>query len=640
MEQEIENAILEQNNEGDKNCDGTRCISCGISSRATPHMRRGPEGRSTLCNACGIAWRKGKVRKIIETNASREDADNSNIVPEVGMEFENDEMAYEFYNKYAGIVGFSVRKGKIFKWSGNIRSRTFVCSREGYKKDKKGAKEVKKPRAETRIGCRAQLIIKLSADNVYRVTEFVAEHNHPLAPPSSVHLLRSQRVLTEVRSSETDLSISVTPPNVSSGQKVVCFRDINFLPSDYRSSIGKKRMKEMQKGDAESVLKYVQSMQLDDRSFFHAIQLDEDDKMTNIFWADAKSIADFSYFGDVVCLDSTYKVNSYGRPLALFIGANHHKQAIVFGAALLYDESVESYKWLFKTFQIAMHGNPKTVLTQRSAAISQALTVVCPETNHLYCVRNIYLSSARHLNHIFQGSKDFAMDFSKCLYEYDDEEEFTVAWSSMLTKYDLVNNEWLLNTFKDRHSWASAFITHIFCADINSTLQKENLNVELKKYLNVQLDLLSFFKHYERLLDENRYAELQADFHATQSFPRIPPSKMLTQAAKVYTPSVFELFRKEFEVFLDSVLCFCGDEETMGVYKVVVGEKPKEHYVKFDSSDNLIVCSCKKFEFVGILCGHAIKVLDVRNIKEIPTRYILKRWCVNAKVEDGSKEAS
>ncbi|THU45236.1 hypothetical protein C4D60_Mb02t15720 [Musa balbisiana] len=35
-----------------------RCIRCGISANATPHMRRGPEGPRTLCNACGIAWTK------------------------------------------------------------------------------------------------------------------------------------------------------------------------------------------------------------------------------------------------------------------------------------------------------------------------------------------------------------------------------------------------------------------------------------------------------------------------------------------------------------------------------------------------------------------------------------------------------
>ncbi|KAL0335419.1 UNVERIFIED_CONTAM: GATA transcription factor 24 [Sesamum radiatum] len=33
-----------------------RCRHCGISSKSTPMMRRGPDGPRTLCNACGLKW--------------------------------------------------------------------------------------------------------------------------------------------------------------------------------------------------------------------------------------------------------------------------------------------------------------------------------------------------------------------------------------------------------------------------------------------------------------------------------------------------------------------------------------------------------------------------------------------------------
>ncbi|XP_052205230.1 GATA transcription factor 24-like isoform X2 [Diospyros lotus] len=32
------------------------CTHCGISSKSTPMMRRGPAGPRTLCNACGLKW--------------------------------------------------------------------------------------------------------------------------------------------------------------------------------------------------------------------------------------------------------------------------------------------------------------------------------------------------------------------------------------------------------------------------------------------------------------------------------------------------------------------------------------------------------------------------------------------------------
>ena len=106
---------------------------------------------------------------------------------------------------------------------------------------------------------------------------------------------------------------------------------------------------------------------------------------------------------------------------------------------------------------------------------------------------------------------------------------------------------------------------------------------------------------------------------------------MLKQAAHTYTPVVFEIFRKEFELFMDSVLFSCGEAGATSEYKVAPSEKPKEHFVRFDSSDCSCICTCRKFEFMGIPCCHMLKVLDYRNIKELPQRYLLKRWRRTAK---------
>lgn len=43
----------------------TLCAHCGISSKSTPMMRRGPKGPRTLCNACGLVWaNKGTLRDL------------------------------------------------------------------------------------------------------------------------------------------------------------------------------------------------------------------------------------------------------------------------------------------------------------------------------------------------------------------------------------------------------------------------------------------------------------------------------------------------------------------------------------------------------------------------------------------------
>lgn len=70
--------------------------------------------------------------------------------PRLGMEFDSEETAYEFYNKYA--LKDTHAKNKQ---TGEITSRVFVCCKQGYQsKSKTGLPKVKY-RAETRTWCNA-----------------------------------------------------------------------------------------------------------------------------------------------------------------------------------------------------------------------------------------------------------------------------------------------------------------------------------------------------------------------------------------------------------------------------------------------------------------------------------------------------
>jgi zinc finger SWIM domain-containing protein 3 len=75
-------------------------------------------------------------------------------------------------------------------------------------------------------------------------------------------------------------------------------------------------------------------------------------------------IMDYEYFGDVVTLDTTY--NNTCRPLAVFAGFNHFRGVVIFGATLLYDETAESFEWLFREFLKARKSKrPQTIFTDQ-----------------------------------------------------------------------------------------------------------------------------------------------------------------------------------------------------------------------------------------------------------------------------------
>ncbi|KAM7470596.1 hypothetical protein LguiA_008779 [Lonicera macranthoides] len=62
---EVGSASSDWNGSSGQDEQETSCRHCGISSKSTPMMRRGPDGPRTLCNACGLKWaNKGVLRDL------------------------------------------------------------------------------------------------------------------------------------------------------------------------------------------------------------------------------------------------------------------------------------------------------------------------------------------------------------------------------------------------------------------------------------------------------------------------------------------------------------------------------------------------------------------------------------------------
>ncbi|KAH7681062.1 zinc finger SWIM domain-containing protein 3 [Dioscorea alata] len=559
----------------------------------------------------------------------------ASLVPNIGMEFEDDDEAYQFYINYAAGVGFSVRKHLIKRRvSGMVYSRVYVCHKEGFTRNRCG--QARRPRPYDRTGCPASMIIKITKNGRYRVAEFEQKHNHPLVIPTKAHLFKWQwrRGLINTQDGMAD-SADDSVMTQEHGKGSSDGPATSWQPELPSGSHKKKKPLDqknfMKVGDIGAMMQYFQEKQSDDPSFYYAIRVDQDEQISSIFWSDAKSMVDFCYFGDVVCFDTTFKVRDCSRPFALFVGVNHHKQAIAFGTTLIYDESVESFKWLFQTFTMAMCGKqPKVILTDHSAEMKDAVAAVWPGTTHRFCAWHMYQNASKHLNSVFQGSPSFAKDFSHCVYDCEEEDDFSSEWKNMLEKYDLVGNDLLTRLYEDRHQWALAYGRETFCADMTSTLTNESISGALN--VSQGSDLLDFLKHYEGVLGERRLLEVKSDIQANQSVSKLPSSRMLKQTIHAYTPAVYKIFQREFELSMDCMVYSSGQDESSFEFKVTDEEKTKEYKVRFDSSDGTVFCSCKKFEFVGLHCRHVLKALDMINVKELQSRYILKRWSKNAKV--------
>ncbi|KAF5178273.1 Gata transcription factor [Thalictrum thalictroides] len=137
-----------------------------------------------------------ELNDAVQKDGDPPSAVNCNIdmkVPKLGMVFQSDDQAYDYYNRYARSVGFSIRRSSTtHRADRTVSKRTFCCSQEGkYRSHSRGPP--KKQRSNTRTDCKACFAIKIQGDGNYSLVEFVEEHNHELVPPSEVHILRSHR---------------------------------------------------------------------------------------------------------------------------------------------------------------------------------------------------------------------------------------------------------------------------------------------------------------------------------------------------------------------------------------------------------------------------------------------------------------
>ncbi|XP_019084319.1 PREDICTED: protein FAR-RED ELONGATED HYPOCOTYL 3-like [Camelina sativa] len=198
--------------------------------------------------------------------------------------------------------------------------------------------------------------------------------------------------------------------------------------------------------------------------------------------------------------------------------------------------------------------------------MANAIVKVFPETKHRLCVWHIYQNAAKKLSHVFHGAEQFAMDFSKCVYDHEEEQDWLLAWSDMLGKHKLTEDKWLKNLFELKEKWAMVYGRHTFTADM-----------------------------------------------------------------EVYTPEVFSLFQRQYIVIGDYVATKVNKSEMVYEYKVSYRGVTREHLVNYDDISQTIHCGCMKFSFAGILCRHALKVLDKKNVRRIPSTYILTRWSKEAK---------
>ncbi|KAJ4783922.1 Protein FAR1-RELATED SEQUENCE 5 [Rhynchospora pubera] len=578
----------------------------------------------------------------VESEGNRIEASNTEHINEntdglkffEGMEFISLEKAEELYKAFAKANGFTVRIRNTRPGSrGSISSRQFVCSCQGFWKEKKEkdlatSKEQERRTLTRRCGCEATLVVKWEKKKkIWFAYKFSNNHNHLMVSPKSKCYLTSNKSMPVVaknlveKFNESGLPIGKVPTILGS------MEGVNFSERDCYNHMRDKRRKDLVIGDAQAVLEYCRRKQTENPNFFYAIDCDKEDQMINFFWVEARGRLYFEKFGDVVVFDTTYRTNKYEMPLANFVGVNNHLQSIFFGCALLQDEQEESFVWLFKTWLEAMHGKaPISILTDQDKAIGNAVKRVFPDTSHRLCLWHITNKFPKKIGICKTGS-GFQKEISNCIRESISPEAFEEGWKAVIEKYKLESDTWLNELYEIRHSWIPVYNRTIFFAGMNTTQRSESMHSFFDSFVNNGTTLREFVIKYEKALECRCLDEQEEQFASKYKFPTKVKSPLELHGANVYTRNVFKLFQDELNEGIYMRTNKLGFDGAYTIYEVSCFRKPERKYIVHLNLGSLEGwCQCHLFEFKGILCRHLLGTLHKRDVEEIPAHFILPRW--------------
>uniref|UniRef100_A0A7N0U020 Protein FAR1-RELATED SEQUENCE n=1 Tax=Kalanchoe fedtschenkoi TaxID=63787 RepID=A0A7N0U020_KALFE len=398
-------------------------------------------------------------------------------IPKLGMDFDTIEDAWDFWIEFGARTGFTPCRFYTHKSKkdGLPSNAVFVCNKEGKRNEECDLITKKKERAETRTSCNVRF-------GVHREPTTFGKYRVYLA---TIHMMPSQCHISEIQTNEIVLAdasgIQVKRSHEFMSKRAGGVEGTGFIELDHKNFLRTKRQRELRYGDAGNILSYFAQKTKENPFFFYDLQLDSEEQITNIFWADARMRIDYGLFGDVACFDTTYSMNKESRPFGVFVGLNHHRSTVIFGAAILYDETAASFEWLFQSF-LNCHNqkHPKTLFTDQDPAMAKAIRSVMLGTYHGLCTFHIMLNGIRHLGNLMKDGSSFLTHFQECMYAYSSEEAFEHAWEAMLSKYSVQGNTWLLSIYKIKEKWASCYMNNVHTLGMRSTQLSESYNAELK----------------------------------------------------------------------------------------------------------------------------------------------------------------
>jgi len=91
----------------------------------------------------------------------------------------------------------------------------------------------------------------------------------------------------------------------------------------------------------------------------------------------------YENFHDVVILDTTSNTNRFRMMLCVIIIIDNHFKTRIVASAIIEDETLDTFRWIFMTLFEETGINPGVIFTDSDPSLISAIKEVHPDTSHL-----------------------------------------------------------------------------------------------------------------------------------------------------------------------------------------------------------------------------------------------------------------
>ncbi|XP_074290124.1 protein FAR1-RELATED SEQUENCE 5-like [Silene latifolia] len=366
--------------------------------------------------------------------------------PALGLMFVKLEEAIEFYNLYAVACGFIPRK------------YTQTRFRDEEKKKRKRSVEPKKTKI-TRFGCKAKIRFCAVFNDLkeligYAIDTFYEGHNHKLCSLKEREFQKNVRTLNlymkQTIVNNCKLNIGATRTFRILAEQSNGYANIGASLTDFKNF--KRNIKcYIGENDADMILDYLKALSQTQDGFYYAYQVDEDNCLAKLFWADAQARMNYSLFGDTITFDPTYGTNKYRMAFTPFTGVDNHKKS---------------------TFAL-LHLSIMRTMGHSFGCLRSSL-IICKET-------------------------DFVERICGVVWDTDLEPiEFEEKWTQVINDFELNDNTWLTYMYGKRHKWIPAYFRDLPLGCLLKTTQRsESQNSYFKRFESIDGTLVEFWLRFE-----------------------------------------------------------------------------------------------------------------------------------------------